>query len=590
MSGLEVAGIVLGSIPLIISALEHYKQGESIIKIWRNHERELKRLIRNLKIERVRLQNVLERLLIGIVPSNHIERMIAEPFGPAWHLEDVQRKIQTRLWTSSGVFEEILGDLDAAIQDMMRRFGLKPDEATKEKDVSSMARQLKRVGFAFKSSDHRSSLETMKECITGLESMLEQNIKMEPQRQQRSQGKLIRLLRDVSGSVYRALRSGLFCTCNHDLHLRLSSPCSTAGRDSDDETILQKLEFELALTYATDFDKRGQPVLWKGVCLRTLPPGATFNLASTPKQLEVPQVTISQQKNSGITVTGLYTATATTTCIQQATTTTAVLGAFSSLNLGPSGVKPVQGIDLCAEIRRNQKQVAVDCYGMVSDQTGNKVRMFGVYPQPSTERPDSWSVVSLKDVLANPSKFPPMSTPHRLRLAQVVSSSLLQLQQTPWVPDVLTSRDIVFLQKGPDAEVMYTDIFIAKSLPERAPKAYADKSVARGRCPALLSLGIVLLELGLGGTIESFRTQDEVPPAGSPLLLSEFRTAQRLLERRQIGSQRYSSAVKRCLWGEFDRPVLDLSNDDFRQEVYEQVVVLLEDNFKNAIGSYSVAR
>ncbi|GJD01519.1 hypothetical protein ColKHC_10344 [Colletotrichum higginsianum] len=137
---------------------------------------------------------------------------------------------------------------------------------------------------------------------------------------------------------------------------------------------------------------------------------------------------------------------------------------------------------------------------------------------------------------------------------------------------------------------MYTDIFIAKSLPERAPKAYADKSVARGRCPALLSLGIVLLELGLGGTIESFRTQDEVPPAGSPLLLSEFRTAQRLLERRQIGSQRYSSAVKRCLWGEFDRPVLDLSNDDFRQEVYEQVVVLLEDDFKNAIGSYSVAR
>ncbi|KAJ0162462.1 hypothetical protein CTA2_4508 [Colletotrichum tanaceti] len=260
----------------------------------------------------------------------------------------------------------------------------------------------------------------MKECITGLESMLEQNIKMEPQRRRRSQGRLIRLLHDVSGSVYRALRSGLFCTCNHNLHLRLSSPCSTAGRDADDETILQKIEFELALTYTTDSEKP--------------------------------------------------TASATTTCIQQTATATAILSALSSLD-----VKTVQGTNLCAEIGRNQKQVAFDSYGIVHDQAGKKVRMFGVYPQPITESPDSWSVGSPKDVLANPHKSTPMSTPHRLHLAEVVSSSLLQLHQRPWVLDFLTSRVIVFLKKGPDAEVMYTDIFIARSLPERALESSISK-------------------------------------------------------------------------------------------------------------------
>jgi hypothetical protein len=30
MAGLEVAGVVLGSIPLVISALEHYRDGVSI--------------------------------------------------------------------------------------------------------------------------------------------------------------------------------------------------------------------------------------------------------------------------------------------------------------------------------------------------------------------------------------------------------------------------------------------------------------------------------------------------------------------------------------------------------------------------------
>ncbi|KAK1983526.1 hypothetical protein LZ30DRAFT_821649 [Colletotrichum cereale] len=585
MSGFEVAGVVLGSIPLIISALEHYQQGKQVISIWRNYDQERRSLIRNLKTERVRLQNVWERLLIGLVPSNQIERMISEPFGPSWHEEYVQRKIKDRLWTSSAVFEEIMGDMEAAIRDMMRLLHLDPDEMMNQKEASIMAQQFKRASFAFKRSDYKNSLDTIKECITGLESMLEQNIKMEPQRRQRSQGRLIQLIHDVSGSVYRALRSGLSCTCNHDLHLGLVSPSTKAEQDSDDETILQKFAFELAVTYNTDSSKHGKPALWKELCVRTVPPEANYNFISVPKHSGLTHASRPQQYSS-VTTNLSYKTTA--TCIQQPAIASAISSTHSSLSITPAIANALRGIDLCAELSRNQKQVAVDCYGMVSDQTGTKARQFGVYPQPGGENTDTWSVVSLRGVLENPRVFPHMSVPDKLRLASVISSSLLQLHQTPWLPDILTSRDIFFLKKGSDAELKYSDVFIVRKLPESDPKALADDPVTISRCPALLSLGILLLELRLGGTIESFRNQYETPPNDAPRLLFEFLTAQRLLEQRQIGSQRYSSAVKRCLWGEFGRAVLDLGNDDFRQEVYEKVVVLLEHDFMDATGSHSV--
>src|SRR4051794_4057127 len=72
MSGFEVAGVVLGSLPLVISALEHYRDGLRSIQRWRKYERELQSLVRNLETERAKLQNVCEKLLVGLVPPSRI--------------------------------------------------------------------------------------------------------------------------------------------------------------------------------------------------------------------------------------------------------------------------------------------------------------------------------------------------------------------------------------------------------------------------------------------------------------------------------------------------------------------------------------
>lgn len=126
MSGLEVIGIVLGGIPLIISALEHYKDGTHAIQIWRKYKTELASVIRQLRVQQSRLTNVCETLLEGLGLGGRIEAMIKEPFGSLWHDEGTKKKLTQRLHRDYGIFEETVVEMSVAIEDIKKRIGLGP--------------------------------------------------------------------------------------------------------------------------------------------------------------------------------------------------------------------------------------------------------------------------------------------------------------------------------------------------------------------------------------------------------------------------------------------------------------------------------
>lgn len=128
MSGLEVIGVVLGSIPLIISALEHYRDGATAIKRFRRYDREKQSVVRNLKTERVKMQNVCEKLLEDLVAKSQIQAMTQNPFGQLWQEDSIKRKIRERLEESIEVFESIVVDIKDAILEMMKRLGLDSGE------------------------------------------------------------------------------------------------------------------------------------------------------------------------------------------------------------------------------------------------------------------------------------------------------------------------------------------------------------------------------------------------------------------------------------------------------------------------------
>lgn len=117
MSGFEIAGLVLGVIPLVVSTFENYKKGAQALENLRKYENNIQCLILNINVEQVRLQNVFERLLDGVVPPSQIDAMVKNPNGDLWTEQEVQEEIRLRLWTSWTAFQ---GTLRAIHEDITK--------------------------------------------------------------------------------------------------------------------------------------------------------------------------------------------------------------------------------------------------------------------------------------------------------------------------------------------------------------------------------------------------------------------------------------------------------------------------------------
>jgi len=185
-------------------------------------------------------------------------------------------------------------------------------------------------------------------------------------------------------------------------------------------------------------------------------------------------------------------------------------------------------------------------------------------------------MISLKDILGKQTDLNPLTYRDRLQLAVYTAASVLQLYDTPWMPNAPTSAHVFFpVWEGCP---QYSYAFIVAS-GRSEPNAVKPPPVIRN--PTLLALGVLLIEIIRGQTIDTLRSPDEKITYGLSTFLSDYITARRLLAEIYQASSNYGSAVRRCIDGEFPREILDLDNADFRQEVYAGVVALLEEDLSH---------
>jgi hypothetical protein len=118
------------------------------------------------------------------------------------------------------------------------------------------------------------------------------------------------------------------------------------------------------------------------------------------------------------------------------------------------------------------------------------------------------SVISLREILEQKDNSIHLPYRGRLHIAVVASSSILQLHGNSWLPDTLTSSDIFFLKK--QDYPIYCRPFLMRSNSTAARKGKETSPPFYN--PALWSLGVLLIELILGRTLASFRTQEESGP------------------------------------------------------------------------------
>jgi hypothetical protein len=127
MSGIEVTGLVLGAIPVLLTALEGYANGVSTASRMIRYKRELKSLYRLLDTDFELYKAVCKRLLSQIVDPADIAELLAEPGGKAWKNPRLEEAMRTLLGSSYGVYLRTMADMDAAIEEFKERLKLGPN-------------------------------------------------------------------------------------------------------------------------------------------------------------------------------------------------------------------------------------------------------------------------------------------------------------------------------------------------------------------------------------------------------------------------------------------------------------------------------
>lgn len=397
---------------------------------------------------------------------------------------------------------------------------------------------------------------------------MSQNTRLEPKRQANSQGRFSRLVREMSRSIHGAICRSLRCQGPHHVALQLESRTAKVLPEDSDEDILQRISFALGLSSS----HTTKEAAWQEVTLRL----AAEKLPKSPK----PTPHSSTPRKSV-----RFSASSTTTTVSnQGASTTLLESTFSALTLGapysPINVPEIE--DLCKLIHQAQQRQTIRCEGRISEAPGGsqKTRNFDITPRKCAKLESCWTLIQLSEVLENKDgKYPSLSYLDKLRLAWIISSSVIQLQETPWIPSLVSMRDIYFISR--EDSLSYQDVFVMSRIPDITMDN--NKGAMMGvQNLALVALGILLVELKVGKPMSALRPP--AMPSSVPPVWIDYDNALKELDKVSISnaSLNYDTAVRRCLRCEFHQHQWSFDDERFRQYVYDEVVSNLEQDLRFA--------
>lgn len=116
MSGFEVAGVVLGSVPLLISAMEHYRDGLDPVKAFLRYQDELNRALRDLRALHTSLAMTLEYILKQVAGQDEVIDMMSDYHQQMWKSNELETSLRSLLKEAYDDYVDILGDVESDLK------------------------------------------------------------------------------------------------------------------------------------------------------------------------------------------------------------------------------------------------------------------------------------------------------------------------------------------------------------------------------------------------------------------------------------------------------------------------------------------
>ncbi|KAE9372484.1 hypothetical protein N431DRAFT_483268 [Stipitochalara longipes BDJ] len=613
MSGIEVVGLLLGVIPLVISAMEHYKEGIDIITDIRNYRSTLKSLKTKLSIQEELYRGTLQRLLLSELSPLEVHALFPEPgvkgSSASWGTKDIEDKLRRKLGVKYDIFMAVVADMNRIMEELMEKLDIdmngkpkwKPKDSTEGRLQDRFAWEWRRIRRSFGKAEREELISSFERYNNNLASFVQNSEILAPQSDGRGKGfvKYLDLVRSQACGLHSILGNSWRCSCNvpHKAYLRLQHPSEASPSPPKFGVTFPSRQTSTAEPEAP---AEREAVLWKHTSVSISKLDDQPKPAATVTDLGTPPLSNAASQASHVTVKFSSSLKVTrekkSSRVQFLTTTKTSMSAPTIVSLDPPKVSaPLQSdvstsVSLCWALC--MATPAEKNLGHFLNASADEIALITTDATQESSKPFCLDMLLSKS--ANPF-YPKLSDKDRLKIALTLASTVLQLYDSPWMDNVWSAQDIQFLSSKSadsfDAPIngpfVSTSFRKPTSLAKPQQLASSGSSLADSLIPSkiLFALAVMLVELCLDKTLVEMRqpSSGEETVAKKATLLDDYETAHDQLNAvYQKSGSNYGDVVQRCLKCAFDITPKQkrLDFEKFRYLVYEGVVAPLEDNYK----------
>ncbi|KAI1373035.1 hypothetical protein F4677DRAFT_235567 [Hypoxylon crocopeplum] len=556
MSGFEVAGVVLGAIPLVISALEHYKEGKGVAASFVKWRGQLDTLIFRLKLQRTFFYLQILELLRGAGVEDVAGRLDVTEEECVFILQNAKNgaEVQEYLGLLYDTFLEVLDRYEKCLKAIAAKLGHihRPPNVAKDDLVAILgANPPARGSFAFKErvtftiekgslkglvEELREDRLSLKTIVKGMKTQQEYTAK-QPSHDAGRLAKIFAQVQSTATPLFAAVCKVCICKCpsKHKVLMRLDNRVPLhkerpkLGRKATEQTTFS-LVFELEEFLQEAIVKASQP--------------------ADDVETEIP-------KQNGTTK-------------------------GRTVKFPTIVVNPVPE-DYSNDFKKPRRVIDICQYACEARLSGRVLRLeltkddLSLLEEGSEPRRNFSSSTTLEDFLRNGVRDEDarMTPKQQTLLALDVAASILQLRQTCWFNLPFNSKGIKFLvHDGGNMKRAILGPFVEQMMggPSRVPDA------AGGPDPktALLELAILLLEIWHHKPLEMWMAKTGMESA-------ESKEARRIAAIRwlEMTSERlpphHLTAIEQCLAICSGR--LQFWNDgDFLKQYCENIIKPLQES------------
>ncbi|KAI9857769.1 MAG: hypothetical protein M1813_008020 [Trichoglossum hirsutum] len=228
-----VVGLVLGALPLVISALEHYRDGlDPVIDFWR-YDATLRDLQIQLRIEQDLYQGTLKRLLLSELSQQQLEALFPDPGEPQrialWETNEVNQKLRFKLGKRYDIFMDAVQVMDTTIKKLMEKLDIdaqgKPKWTSVPESRSRIGWEWRRIRRSFGRREREALINKFGQYNAKVAAWVQNNEILAPPSEARveSSTAYFHSVRDHASRLYSILEHGWSCNCidPHNVHLQL---------------------------------------------------------------------------------------------------------------------------------------------------------------------------------------------------------------------------------------------------------------------------------------------------------------------------------------------------------------------------------